>query len=280
MRPFLLAIFIAFSHCISAQDTTTIYKNLVRKKFYAVSTGYTSGSGKTEYRVNGKPSDKKSYEKYHATWANMETCTPCILQFYNTGDTLIQEAIMYTDCHVGWIRQYYPNGKLKVTGRYKENPTGNWDDAFDRGFCSVRDGQWVYYDTNGDTMYSESWNNGEFLRQFPEQDSVEIWKVEMQLRGKVITEQTPIKAEDVGLIELVPYYKNSKRGGTFTYKLEIIAVGFPYVVREFTPENFKSVSLKNILAENKIPKKKNVNISLALLRDGKPEELFYLDVKW
>ena len=88
-------------------------------------------------------------------------------------DVLLSEGVYCTDCGVGFFKEFYPDGNVKLSGKYKENPTGNWKNYN----CQVEHGQWVYFKENGDTLYSEYWNNGEFIKQVPEQSKMEIWKV-------------------------------------------------------------------------------------------------------
>jgi hypothetical protein len=123
-------------------------------------------------------------------------------------DNLIRKSVSCTDCGVGWFKTYYKNGNLELTGEYKENPTGNWDDIWDRGYCSVPDGKWTYFKENGDTLYSEFWDNGVFVKQVPEQTKVEIWDIEIQLNGKD-ADTLSIPIVNIGDLIIKPKYKNS-----------------------------------------------------------------------
>ena len=90
----------------------------------------------------------------------MENCCPCILESYDEKDNLIRESVSCTDWGVGWFKTYYKNGNLELTGAYKENPKGDWNDIWDRVYCSDPNGKWTYFKENGDTLYSEFWDNG------------------------------------------------------------------------------------------------------------------------
>jgi len=81
----------------------------------------------------------------------MELCTPCILLWYDTTETLLSKGIQYGDCRVGYWIDYYRNGKVKTIGHYKENPPG--------GFCS-ENGTWIYYKKDGSIHFYELWKNG------------------------------------------------------------------------------------------------------------------------
>lgn len=172
---FLFAMIMLLSGKSHAQsDTASVYKNLETKKFYAVGLFSKAINGKGTYEVNGKKVSKSVYDKYHDTRENMEGCLPCILKTYNENDVLIREAVAYTDCGIGRFKKFYPNGNIKLSGRYKENPTNNWKDVDERGYCNVAEGQWVYFDEKGDTLYSEFWKDDQFIKQVPEQKSRDL----------------------------------------------------------------------------------------------------------
>ena len=101
------------------------------------------------YKINEKEVSKADYEKAFTKVEEgkkgLEKCNPCWLRYYDENNKMIQEGLSYQDCGVGKVKEYFPNGKLKSEGFYKVNHTGNWDNLFDRGYCSVRDGQWIFY---------------------------------------------------------------------------------------------------------------------------------------
>lgn len=148
---------------------SSIYQNLETKKLYAVNLSFSNMDGREEYRVNDKKVSKSTYQKYNVYRGNRRTCTPCILKMYNTDDVLIREGVYYTDCGIGSFKEYYPSGRLKLRGQYKENDTEIWEDIGRRGLCNIRDGQWTYYSEEGKRLYVEFWENGELIKQVPEQ---------------------------------------------------------------------------------------------------------------
>ena len=191
----ILTIAFTFRQAFGQSDSSNVYKKLETKKFYSVGLSSQTINGKRTYNVNGKKVSKSKYDKYKSTWKDMETCCPCVLKSYDENEILIREAVSCTDCEVGHFKEFYPNGTIKLQGRFKENPTGNWENIWDRGYCNVPDGQWLYFNKNGDTLYSEFWENGEFVKQEPEQKTNEIWKVELTLNGesadkKILTPRT------------------------------------------------------------------------------------------
>jgi hypothetical protein len=108
---YILFILLTISTFGQIDTTKSIYKNLETKKFYSVGMCETTKNGVTEYQVNGKKVNAKVYKKYHKTWKNMETCTPCILMSYDENDILIRKSVCYTDCGVG---QYITHAKATV----------------------------------------------------------------------------------------------------------------------------------------------------------------------
>lgn len=268
---------IAFGKAYGQFDSTTIYKNLETKKFYSVSLSSQITKSKSIYKVNGKKVSKSTYNKYKSTWINMKTCCPCILKSYDENDVLISEAVSCTDCKVGWFKSYWANGNLKLTAYYKENPTGNWNDIWKRGYCSVRNGKWTYYDVNGNTLYSEFWENGVFVKQEPEQNEVEIWKVEIKLFGQdASTLSIPI--DKVGDLAIEPKYKNSKTASKVIIKFEVSAIGFGINEKEFTLESFKEIDVKAMLLEVGIPNDKTATFILSVYSDEKLVKRFFLNL--
>ena len=141
-------------------DTTkSVYSKLKTKKFYQVGTSFEIKNGKSRYELEGKVVNKKTYNKYHKTWKNMETCKPCILKTFDIKGNLLNTATYYTDCLVGQWIEYYPNGRIKILGHYKENDTGNWEDLSNRGYCQRKEGFWFYYDENGNITKTEKYIN-------------------------------------------------------------------------------------------------------------------------
>jgi len=95
--------------------------------------------------------------------SGMENCKPCVYQTYSTAGVLIQEGIMYTDCAVGQVINYYPNGKIESTQQYKENDTGDWSRIFERGYCWKAHGAWIYYDKDERITKVEKYVDGALI---------------------------------------------------------------------------------------------------------------------
>lgn len=273
----LIILTIALGQAFGQTDSTTVYKGLKTKKFYSVGLSSQTTNGKGTYEVNGKKVSKSTYDKYKSTWKNMETCCPCILESFDENDNLIRKSVSCTDCGVGWFKTYYKNGNVKLSGTYKENPRGDWKDIWDRGYCSVPNGQWTYFKENGDTLYSEFWDNGVFIKQVPEQTKVEIWDVEVLSNGQNI-DTISIPIASIGDLTIQPKFKNSNTDSKITIKFEVSAIGHRMNEKEFTLETFKNIDVNAMLSEVGIPKDKETSFTLSVYSDGKVVKRFYLNV--
>lgn len=266
---------------VSAQtDSGSVYTNLPVKKFYSVRYHIDNTIiGQPVYTINGKAVSKPVYEKYRASWQNMFTCKPCILQHYNAGDSLLKEAVSYGDCGVGWFKEYYLNGKRKRTGTYKENASGDWNKIWERKLCSIPDGQWVYFSETGDTLYSEFWNDGVFIRQVPEQDQPEMWKVDLMLYGKK-ADTLQLTPQQVKQLVIKPRMKNSTPlAEPLTIKFEIFVPGYRPYEKTFKATTLKELDLLKSLEEAGIPGEKEPAFTLTFSDNAGNWDRIVLDIK-
>jgi hypothetical protein len=260
-------------------DTTkSVYKGLETKKFYSVGYSSSSTDGIMVYKINDKEVSKSYYDKYHDTWKNMETCKPCILETFDLNDKLIYKGIQYTDCPVGFLIEYFPNGKVKLIGHYKENESGDWNNAWDTGFCR-EDGAFTYFNDKGQKLYSEYWKAGQFIKQIPEQSKTELWNVELTL-DSVKVEKQVLTPKQVSDIKIKPQFKNSSTTGTnITIKFEISAVGHKQISETFTPDKFKSIDAQKMLDEVGIKSPETASCTMYILNNGVNVFIYWLTVK-
>ncbi len=259
-------------------DTGTVYRNLKTKKFYSVGLAFQSDNGKRTYEVNDNEVRKSTYRKYDKTWKNMEDCCPCILKSYDENNILIRESVSCTDCGVGYYKEFYANGQVRISGHYKENPTENWDNISSRGYCSVPDGQWIYYNELGTILYSEYWKDGNFIKQIPEQNKTEIWKVELNLNGESVNQKTLTPNQLKDLI-ITPKFKNTNRDNVnLTIEFQVSAIGRKYLKLKFTLDSFKLFNLNNVLLENGFKAQDKISYSLMILNNQTYIANFYLNI--
>lgn len=148
-----------------AIDTTkSFYRNLPILKHYAISASSITSADTSWFKINDGNVDEKTYKKYTQFIDNIDKCKPCILLGFDTSENLILKRVSYGDCTVGYWIEYYPSGKVKVIGHFKENKSGVWENLFDRGYCR-QDGLWTYYNSKGAVIYSEIWKEGKLLKK-------------------------------------------------------------------------------------------------------------------
>lgn len=146
--------------CYSQKDNTkSVYKDLPVKKFYSVNTETVNENGNIVYKAGGKIIDKTTYDKYAEGRKSLETCKPCVLETYNANDVLVCKAVKYLDCPVGYWINYYPSGKIKTIGHYRENESDVWDPLWNSGYC-MKHGTWTEYSEKGKVISFEIYNFG------------------------------------------------------------------------------------------------------------------------
>lgn len=120
---------------------------------------YMTTNGKV-YLANGKAITKDKYEFYKESWKKASACQPCEVYTYNEFDQLKHIAIQYEGCLVGSFKEYYPDGKIKVEGNFRNNESSDWSNLRLRGLCSIREGKWNYYNDAGKLTLIETYENG------------------------------------------------------------------------------------------------------------------------
>src|SRR4051812_38726502 len=111
----------SWAQSIPITDTTkSVYGNLPTYKTYAVSSSACDCADSSWFQINDNYVDEKTYKKFGGTIAVYDQCTPCIILSFDTSGRLLSKRIAYSECRVGYRIEYYPNGKVKVIGHYKE----------------------------------------------------------------------------------------------------------------------------------------------------------------
>ncbi len=261
----------------SQNNPETSYQNLETKKFYLVSLSSETRDEISTYKVNNKKVSEATYNKYRKEWENIMDCCPCILQYFDIKENLIYESVACSECEVGWFKEYYKNGKIKSIKLYKENPTNNWENIFERGLCSVPNGQWVYLNKRGDTIYSEYWDNGEFVNQIPEQKKTEIWDIELLLNGQTIDTQK-IELNEIKNLVIIPKYKNDNTNAKLKITFSVSAIGHRRNEKDFTIDTFKYIDIASMLDEVGIPEDKKTTYTLGVFYKKKFFKRFHLNV--
>ncbi|RTQ46309.1 hypothetical protein EJV47_22555 [Hymenobacter gummosus] len=249
------SLLLTIQDAVSQSASTSSYKNLATKKFFSGSSSKKPDGIGFSYFIDGKRVDKITYDSFQSSRRNIDNCCPCILQMYNSDGRLVNEGVRCTDAPVGWWKTYHPNGKLKESGQYKENDSGNWDNLCERGYCSVKVGRWTYFDEQGNQLYVEDWKDGAFVKQLPEQPRMEIWGVDFLLRGQN-AEKQPVTLGDISQINILPKYKNKARA-ELTIKIRIEAIGYPKFLAECKLDEFKNIDAQKLFLASGIAIDKN-----------------------
>ncbi len=142
----------AFIQASSSHVVTTIPATIASRdtiKFYAVALHSETRNGITTYQVNGLPASKTEYDKYKRGYEEIGTCKPCYIRTYSINDSIMYEGDQFTDCPVGYWKEYYNTGEVKVEGQYKTDETGKWNSKKSDKWCGVKHGKWTYYGQSG-----------------------------------------------------------------------------------------------------------------------------------
>lgn len=252
LKFFLIVFLLRQSAAYLAQgDSTSVYGKLKTIRTYQVSTMKTQENDKFIYQINDKRVSEKEYLKYQAGFDSLAYCTPCIRKNYDADEHLTSEGVYYTDANCGWYKEYDSRGNLKISGHFSENKSGDWSPNSGYQFA-IRTGEWIYYTDKGTPLYSEFWDNGTFLKQVPEQDQVEIWKVSFELDGKLLKNGQTIQAGDLNRMDIIPHYKNKARSDDeLKVEIQIMAVGHKIIQISSNLADFKGIDLKqNLLDEH------------------------------
>lgn len=199
----------------SGQNIINNYKDFKVIELHAVtylpdSTVYASGL----YWLNNRLIDEANYKTFLENEEKFDSCNPCLLKSFNSDGNLIYEGYQFSDCGVGKFIEYFDNGKPKVIGYYKQNLSSDWRNLVKRGYCSISDSIWTYFRKNGDVAYQEYWSNNTFIKQVPEQDSNEVWRVDLMVNGLRIEQNDSLSIEDFKNLEIVPFFKNQAEKGS------------------------------------------------------------------
>ena len=109
---------------------------------------------------NGNEVTKQKYFEYKKFWNASGACKPCLLYTYDDKNKLKYTAFQYEDCLCGSYVAYYQDGTKKVEGQFKKNTTDNWLNLKAKNICSIRDGVWTYYTSDGVIERTETYIDG------------------------------------------------------------------------------------------------------------------------
>lgn len=231
------------------------------------------------YFVNDSLVSRATYSKYSASLENMKKCTPCYLKTLDIDDHVIREGLQYTDCSIGSWKEYYGDGTIKRTGEFRKNLTDSWNNLSQRGYCSVPDGEWNYFSEKGEFLYSETWKEGKFIKQEPEQPVTEIWDVALKFKGFEVGDKM-LEMEQIKDLQVEPKFKNKLRENVnLKIKIEISAIGYKPVTQTFSIDEFKNINIPKMIADAGMPLSVQKTYILSVYNNEKYEAYFRLNIK-
>ncbi|MES2774193.1 MAG: hypothetical protein V4722_08415 [Bacteroidota bacterium] len=262
----------------------SIYKDLpilrMDAMFMRTAFAVQHGPGETKYLFNGNAISKSEYDYYTNSFEanNIGKCRPCYLKLYDK-NILLEEAERSTDCLIGIRKTYFPNGAIQSIAHYRQNMPGDWINGTPK-YCSVRTGKWTYFKQGGDTLYHEFWENNEFIKQVPEQDSAEIWSTLVLLRGIEIPADTLLQKDELRQLIIKPLLKNkSTRGIQLKIVFEIKMVDKKINRFEGSLAAFKNINIDKMLSESEIQPGDNFTCGLFIYNTNTVLRYFPFKIK-
>lgn len=162
---FLILLTLLTSNSFGQTDSVLVKnKGLKIVKYHPVKMEYNRVEGKTTYKINGKSVDSSIYSFYQSEQETIRLCTPCIVEAYDLSEKLMFRAVQFRSCPIGDVTLYYTNGKIRFTGQYKENQSGDWEDIWNKGYCAIKHGNWYFYRKNGKLRKKEKYVNGQLVK--------------------------------------------------------------------------------------------------------------------
>lgn len=151
---FVISLVIVVTFILMISEQSFGYRNFQQKPadtitYYQVWRQHYKSGKKDVYKVDGHVVSKRTYDKYPMDDSAIFKCKPCYLKVYGKDMKIKYEGDMYTDCPIGSWTEYHLNGKPKVTGNFFRDSTINYDTVRSARWCSVRHGEWRYYNQAG-----------------------------------------------------------------------------------------------------------------------------------
>jgi antitoxin component YwqK of YwqJK toxin-antitoxin module len=240
------------NNAVPQEKQTVAYEDLEVVPYHDVIVGtkVSTINGVTEvtYFVNEQEVDKATYDEA----GKGSTCCPCLVQtFYPEDDALYTEEVRCEGVRTGSYKQFYRDGNIMIQGQYKNTKKQEWMYPDQGKNYDIPDGEWYFFSGTGDTLYTEYWDNGQFINQVPEQDYSQIWKVELTLNQESINNKS-ILPEEFSELVFTAYYKNSYHSPALTLSLSMLGEGKKVETERYTPADFKNLNLRLIQQDHRI----------------------------
>lgn len=173
---------------------------------------------------------------------------------------------------VGEHKLYDKQGNLKLKGFYEHSSDLIIRDTLSIGLGDPgnKTGEWIYFNTEGDTIMKELWNNGTLIFSSLDDSVCSIWGYSTTIDGVNLNHST-ISIDDLAKVQITYFYKSKNQNCKPKIRLELIdgEVSFKsqmiYNVKKV--QNGKSKVIHSILQifENCFQVKEKLNLVNALL---------------
>ena len=176
----------------------------------------------------------------------VENCRPCILKTYKQ-EQLIKEMLAYDGYGIGYFKEYYQNGALKVAGTFEDNIANQWSLLMATGKLEVKTGDWTYYDSTGRLTHSKFFTSG---IQSPINEELKTKdKYQILINKQTIDFNNVIKFDELPLITLMANDSllTSDEENKISILFEIIAPGHPHIQLLFSLNTFRKLDIISIL---------------------------------
>lgn len=169
---------------------------------------------------------------------------------YTIQGILVQEWLHKGECISGPVVSYYPNGVKKSIEKYTN--------------CSLKTGTSIFFSEKGDTLKIEKWDNGKFISVSPKQEKNEIWKVDVYLSGKKLTDSTNVVLRDkIKELNIIPYFKDKKSPSEKILVIfTLYVIGRREIKEQVDLSNLDKFKFVDILNKHNIPKNTFINVSI------------------
>lgn len=130
-----------------------------------------------------------------------------IVENYSSDSILVNRKVTIDEsCIIGYFHSFYSNNtpKDKISYQIKQN-----DIKPDMNNCSKKDGEWITFNEEGDTLSYELWKAGKYKNELLKQDSSSIWDCVVLINGTEKKGMQSIQANEKFQLDLILKYKNN-----------------------------------------------------------------------
>ena len=221
-------------------------------------------SNNDSYNMNGKEITKENYEHFRGnTFEEAQNCCPCIFVSKDINEKVLYDYFGCAECQMGFYHTYFPNGKLKVSGLYKEIDSNKLESSNFSSLCSIKNGKWIYYDSLGHEMYTKYWENNVCIRSEPNNKTTVLEITCNQFDS--IPWSSEVLLETFLSAEIEPTYNNDLKNNKERTIISISSFNNESVNYEI--EGYDLNNFKTFLDQFYLEKRLHVYVSVSFMSD-------------